>query len=200
MALLKYQLQTLDLIPLIRQNSNSKLHLPNTRQLLKFLFSVLALQLLFSTKFIRISLYTCAAEFWKSSHTDLGITPSVVSSFHALTYPRQFLAAPNFDLRLLFSAWTVSPVHRADWRVLSWEKPVKCGSHPVCFQSGKCNISSRFCLLSVDMKRRRNRHRYASLSRVYNCYCQETVQYKLPYYHQNPGSWLNLDFRKEFWS
>ena len=151
----EHQLQTLDLIPLIRWDLNSKLCFLNIRKLLKFLFSVSAFQLLFSAKFTRISPYTHAVKFWKSSHR-LGAMPSVVSSFPALIHPHQFLAALIFDLRLLFLAWTLSPVHRANWGALSCEKPVNYGFHPVCLSFGKYNISSSFCLFSVDMKRHRN--------------------------------------------
>ena len=160
MVLLKPQLQTLDLIPLIRWDLNPKLCVLNSRQLLTFLLSLSAFQLWFSAKFSRVSLYTGAVKFGKV-HTDWGPHFLWFHPFlHLSILTHQFLAVLIFDLRILLLAWTLSPGHRADWGVLSYEKPVNCGTHLVCLSFGKYNISSSFCLFSVDMKRHKNRHRY----------------------------------------
>lgn len=104
MGLLEYQWQTLDLSPLMRQDLKVQSVSPQHQAATKSLFSILAFQLLSAT-FIRVCIYICAAELWESSHADLGGTPSLVSSFHVLTHPNQFLAALISDFCFLLELY-----------------------------------------------------------------------------------------------
>ena len=164
----EHQLQTLDLIPLIRWDLNSKLCFLNIRKLLKFLFSVSAFQLLFSAKFTRISPYTHAVKFWKSSHR-LGAMPSVVSSFPALIHPHQFLEPWSLtsdfsfwlELYLLCTGQTEEHYHVKSQLTMDF---IQCVS--VLESIISALVSACFQLIWRDIE--------IYLSKVYNCYWQET--------------------------